>query len=368
MQHLKITPLSTLFFRNGKPFTMAEDSFAESSPLPPPSVIYGALRATWMAANGQPLDDANEKDKDKTLDLKVCWALPYSAGAWIFPCPLDCVGKMDESAKQIELAKPTASPIDYHSNSPLSAIPFYAKEVDAVDGLYVTHWEIEDYIKGSLAEKLDYKEHSSLFTTENKMGNMLADTSRSVEDGMLYQANMHRWATMFGDSTRHTELRVLLEGLDFKNGNEVNLIRLGGEAKIASLEVIEENLPDFSSSLRGEITQFKIYFGTPAIFKHGFLPEAFWDGKKGWKTEGSWHGHELAIEKVYGGRAIHFGGFDMKTNHPKPMHKAIPAGTVIHFRAKSPIEAGKLIEAFHQKSLSEIYPEQGFGFTLIAPI
>jgi len=46
---IEIKSFDTLFFRDGKPFTMSEDNWADGIFPPPPSVIYGALRAAYFA-------------------------------------------------------------------------------------------------------------------------------------------------------------------------------------------------------------------------------------------------------------------------------------------------------------------------------
>jgi len=46
---LRINPFDTFFFRDGKPFTMGDDSWADGIFPPSPSVIYGALRTAWIS-------------------------------------------------------------------------------------------------------------------------------------------------------------------------------------------------------------------------------------------------------------------------------------------------------------------------------
>ena len=46
---IQIDPLDTLFFRNGKPFTMGEETWADAVFPPYPSVVYGALRSAYFS-------------------------------------------------------------------------------------------------------------------------------------------------------------------------------------------------------------------------------------------------------------------------------------------------------------------------------
>ena len=48
---LLLNPTDTIFFRDGRPFNMGEDTYAQGIFPPPPSVLYGALRTAYMAAN-----------------------------------------------------------------------------------------------------------------------------------------------------------------------------------------------------------------------------------------------------------------------------------------------------------------------------
>lgn len=47
---IEIQALGTLFFRDGKPFTMGAETYAEGIFPPLPSTIYGALRTGHILA------------------------------------------------------------------------------------------------------------------------------------------------------------------------------------------------------------------------------------------------------------------------------------------------------------------------------
>ena len=67
---IEIEALDTLFFRDGKPFSMGEEVWADGVFPPSPSVIYGALRSAYFANNSNELDRANESD-DPTSNLEI---------------------------------------------------------------------------------------------------------------------------------------------------------------------------------------------------------------------------------------------------------------------------------------------------------
>jgi len=66
----KITPLDIVFFRDGKPFSWGEETWAGGIFPPYPSTIYGALRTMWFSENIQEFSKANT-EKDKTAKIEV---------------------------------------------------------------------------------------------------------------------------------------------------------------------------------------------------------------------------------------------------------------------------------------------------------
>lgn len=48
---IEMKPLDTLFFRDSKPFSRGEDTWADTIFPPYPSTVYGALRTAWFKQN-----------------------------------------------------------------------------------------------------------------------------------------------------------------------------------------------------------------------------------------------------------------------------------------------------------------------------
>ena len=98
---IKIRPLDTLFFRTGKPFTMGEDTWAESLFPPYPSTLYGAIRSFLIFQreglkafiNGKYKDDIGTPDKKGFLKIKG--PLLSKNSELFFPAPLD-LAKLEE--------------------------------------------------------------------------------------------------------------------------------------------------------------------------------------------------------------------------------------------------------------------------------
>ena len=115
--------------------------------------------------------------------------------------------------------------------------------------------------------------------------------------------------------------------------------------------------------LNAENPYFKLYFSTPVIFHNGILPKHFTD------NTGVLNGIELEIIAMFSGKPVYIGGFDMQKRQPKPMYKAMPAGTVFYCKAKSEnIDETTIFEAFQGKALSEENADQGFGIAYVGQL
>jgi len=145
-------------------------------------------------------------------------------------------------------------------------------------------------------------------------------------------------------------LAVGYSGIDISG----NLMRLGGEGKSVSVSVPAKE-PDVPKPEKCSDEYFKLYLATPAIFSDGWRPAPK-------KISGA----ELIAAVV--GKPLSIGGFDMKPKEgkrpgPKPMRRAVPAGSVYYYRGSfdSALE-------FHAKSISDYGSEQGYGIVYIGNV
>jgi hypothetical protein len=127
---IKVDPLDTLFFRDGKPFSMGSDSWANSVFPPYPSVFYGALRSTYFSEHIHELKMANTPG-DPTKNLKITGIYFLIQDEIYLPLPYDCVQEKDtsnESAFCLPLVSQgevkTSSPVHHYlkSKTPLKKI------------------------------------------------------------------------------------------------------------------------------------------------------------------------------------------------------------------------------------------------------
>ncbi|ETR70708.1 MAG: hypothetical protein OMM_03044 [Candidatus Magnetoglobus multicellularis str. Araruama] len=120
---------------------------------------------------------------------------------------------------------------------------------------------------------------------------------------------------------------------------KVQIGRLGGEGRMCHITALEAS-PIFSNTqlmiTRIQDTgRFKIVLLTPGFFENkGYYPD-FLSQNNSHFPEGEWEidGHKKKVQLVSMAvqRAKKIGGWNLATGVPKPMIKAVPAGTVYYF-------------------------------------
>lgn len=348
---LEIKAIDTLFFRNGTPFKKGEETWAGSVFPPYPSVFYGALRTVYFANHLDELNRANEEN-DPTAKLRLEGIYYKIYGSLYFPLPFDCVSVKDsKNDKAVKLnfnrkIFPGSFNLDYVLN--------YGQNVENIPGGIVSESIFTMYLNGNLQEcNIDKIDNYAI--SEYKIGIGMDKGFRSSKEGELYRLEWKRLTNM---------LFVLsFSGLDTSAFKERGMIKVGGEAKAAQYTKADEEIkvkpPDFSN---GE-NRFKVVLSTPAIFKNGWIPQ--WLDKN--TLQGIYNGVKVKLLTAAIGKPVYVGGFDIKKSLPKPMYRAVPAGSVYYFELLEGAMSGA-VSAFHEKSLSDIMSEQGFGISYVGKI
>lgn len=348
---IKIDPLDTIFFRDGKPFTMGDDTWADGMFPPYPSIIYGALRSTYFSYHLEELVKANE-DNDPTRNLKINGIYLLTEDDVYLPLPNDCVQKKDGE-------KDLVSILSIHelntvkSSCPTQYVLKSIEEVENIDGGLININSLKEYLectKNSFSSILKLVDR---VLYEPKVSIGINKKTSTAEEGKIYRADMRRLENKEGKSL---SLIIEFEGLDLP---ERGMMKLGGEGKAVSYQQFESINLSFDNS-RSDEKRLKLYLSTPAIFKNGWLPE--WINEK--TLSGKYKGLKLKLLTASIGKPIHIGGFDMKTRMPKAMRKAVPAGSVYYFEVKEG-DFQKAFEIFNQTAISDFNPEQGFGISYV---
>ena len=324
--NVRIEALDTLFFRNGKPFTMGQDNSIESYVYPPsPSVLYGALRSSFITQNIEAKTLESLIEETESLKLKNIYIKQYKNGLYsksLYPLPKDLVVpeyiKPKRKNNRLSVVGLKEAFVEFSNTENISPLlsPLGVEKTQE-GNFYISDNQLESYFDGK-SEGLTAFDLSKYLSQEVKTGIAIRSDTGIVNDGMLYKVSMIRPSviTPKGDLI---ELSICIEGQGIKGFECNSLGQLGGERKAVSF--LDEVAIDLESA---DITEdeFKIYLATPAIFEAGWYPKTFLNS------------FNLEITSAAIGKPVHIGGWDVKLGKPKPMLKAVDAGAVYYLRAK----------------------------------
>ncbi|SET12912.1 type III-B CRISPR module-associated protein Cmr3 [Anaerobranca gottschalkii] len=355
----EVEALDTLFFRDARPFTKSEENWAQTIFPPSPSVFYGALRTLFFAENVNQFNLAGN-DNDPTKELKITGIYLAQGNTSFFPAPLDCIQKKFSRGQNYNqenkgfLLDLYENPIG-QSSCPLKYILMHKGQGKAkeIEGGYLDEEELFKYLRKE-DESFNFYHLKGFLYSEPKIGIGISKNWGTSQEEMLYRTEMIR--------TNNLSFVLRTSGLKLP---EQGVLRLGGEGKTAYFKKTS-NIDTSILNLDKQEMMFKIYFATPAIFEKGWLPR--WIEKDDDNCYfGSYKGLRIRLLAAALGRYQSIGGFDMKKGKPKPMYRAVPAGSVYYFK----LEEGTLEDAvklFHDQRVSDYYQEQGFGWSFVGRV
>jgi CRISPR-associated protein Cmr3 len=337
--NIEITAFDTVFFKDGKPFTMGEDTWASGIFPPPPSVFYGMIRTAYAAQNNISLVDIVEETKNLKISSILLKYDYKDESHLLFPYPTDLFQPKEKEHEEIKLMKLKANNIISNISAekyPYVLSPETNKKVeDNFEKAFLDKDSFEQNYLQAKDDDIQIKKNSDIIEIESKTGISKNNYSNQTDEGKLYRVGMIRPKVKFLIEFSNLELQ--------KEG----FFKIGAESKAAYYKTISENVIKFPE-IKNEY--LKIYLATPAIFKNGSIPEFI--------ANGQYDSVDFELLTMAIGKPKFIGGFDMKENKPKPMKKAVPAGSVYYLRCD---KAKELATKLHSKSISEVNPEQGFG-------
>lgn len=351
---IKVEPLDTLFFRDGKPFTMGDDNWANGMLLPQPSVIYGALRSAYFSNHIADLNKAANTKDDPTRNLRIrcIYLFDKTKNIFYLPLPNDCVQKKIDSKENKTHILSIFKLEKIKSSCPSEYAPKGKEEVENINSAMINLELLQKYLECS-EKTFSFLKMSDKIVIEAKLGIGINKKIGTSEDGKLYRIGM----------SRMDDMNLIIE-FDGMNLPENGLMKLGGEGKAVHYEEFSYQKPDVSISIDERIDKrFKLYLSTPAIFKSGWIPEWLDNKDKIYET----NNFKIKLLTVAIGKPISIGGFDIKNNKPKPMLKAVPAGSIYYFEILNG-EFKKVYEEFNNRAISEYYQEQGYGVCFVGRI
>lgn len=365
---LRLEALDTVFFRGGNPFNKSGDNWVHSVFPPAPSVFYGALRSTYFSGNVPQIAKANKED-DPTKNLKIKGIFMQTETAVYFPMPLDLVKYKDNEEKVISLVLKENMLISNCTTEMILWPPADMIVENIEDGL-LDDISFAGYLSGK-GQEFPYRKLSEFITDEPKIGIGLDSITGTAKDELLYRTGMIRPEASYlagkgASKLRTRKLKILLdyEGLSLPCRG---LMKAGGENKAMVYEHCEdERIQELTnidwSGVKGK--RFKVYLATPAKFANGWVP--------GWidevKLTGTYKGTLLKLLTAAVGKYIPIGGFDMKEKRPKPMYRAVPAGSVYYFEILDDSDLVEVMNKFHYTNISDFDSQQGFGLAFAGGI
>jgi len=346
----------TLFFRDGKPFSMGEDTWAVGMFPPSPSVISGALRTGYFAHHIERLSDA-ATGADPTAQLCVtgiCYKL-VPDNNYYYPAPLDIAEPIDKSVKlkrqeannkrySVELqdlffrkngcstSMGSTYGMVYSASGRLETIENGLVETNELTG-YLCSGRLRSAVKLS-----DYLCHEAKvgIGRDNKTGT-------SSDTGQLYRVEMRRPVSVGGK----TRLAIVVR-FNHLQLPDNGVLRFGAEGKCVSYTAGTMPEIDISELEQSESNRFKLYLSTPAVFDRGW--------KASWMETGDYHGLQFSLLGASIGKPLSLGGFNLKERWPKQMRRAVPAGSVYYFELKKGQlrdHFAEMKDAFHGKMLAD---------------
>lgn len=384
----KLVPDDVLFFRDGKPSTRGADHYLRSLFPPYPSTLYGAVRtrrlldegvdlaglreSTWTGRLGKKLvDELGEWGRFGTFELRGPWLVrdeepllpaPYDLGVLIAKDELgDEGGRQAEAPRAEKVVRYLPSPSKGSGgwSHPLALMRPFTTEGpweggpgteprSAVDW-FLKPAGLETWRCGGIPEPGHVIHFRELWLDEARTGLGLETGQRYAENGQLYTFGFIRLAP-------GVSLGFEAKGTDLKAGGRV---RLGGEGRTAALEA-GPAFPELGASLPAGNGCVTVSFATPALSEGGGYPPGFRTG---------------AVHALMGERRLRLvaaavrgfvtvGGWDVAKGFPKPLRRALPAGSVFLFEPEdgaTPLDFdGKCFSDFQ----NDRFALQGFGLAV----
>ncbi|MBN1830356.1 MAG: type III-B CRISPR module-associated protein Cmr3 [Deltaproteobacteria bacterium] len=371
---IHIEPLDVLLFRDSRPFDAGEQARATGI-FPPTGLPFaGALRSRIIKKQGIAFSDYKDKENKKGWDLvgspddfgPLSFAGPFltlGRNHARYPIPRDLVKTKEghlERLKLVECAKDSGA-----SSPPCLSCHLVSgggETNEAEDG-YLDDVEFMHYLKNDVTPKM---QGEAVAVNEPRVG-IGRNAAGTAEKGLIYTAVYTRLVK----KDKNKERAAFLFRMQSENGGEEALlgekgiISLGGEARSAYFSVLkEEEAPSlFSEKTKNELlgkltgkSKFKLCLLTPAVFKKGWLPDGIdeqgeEDNKSYFFSLGDGVKARLVAAAV--GKRREIGGWNLAARGPRPLKRAVPAGSVYFFQTAKALtkeQANVLMDTFHLKT------------------
>lgn len=344
----EIEPVDNFFFRGPAPFEAGGETTVTHTMFPPlPSTYAGAFRPLLKHGEGS------------AKGLKVGWNGIISDNEFCFPMPEDLYmaeqngeGLWELKGKTISAKRMSNYPLDYMISAGREAAHKPAKDIVP----YIRESAMRAYLEGGM-EHLTCMDMNEKLLLEPRIGIEIDKKSKASKD-------QHIYSTLCIRPEKGIKLAADIQGDLVSEGA---VVRFGGEGKSASVKKTACQL-DIKAGL-GNSQYFKLYLGTPAVFRNGWIPG--WINKESFIGYFSFRNKAVKVKLISAsvGRAVPWGGFGYfktdekkeKEYRPRELRFAVPAGSVYYFKLiKGTYEDAQKL--FHNRCVSDYRDGMGFDY------
>ena len=357
----RISPIDPIISRDAR-------QFGAGSPMHPlnwltNSLISGSVRTVlWKMSE----DPNNKNTLDNLKKVAVNGVFPVLNNKIYFPKPLDIV----KSSTNIYQVKPRNFAQDTGANMPLNGLipAFPDSEEDFKPEKLNAFWSRDLIVKwlnyGKNNFYLDEKETLSAPGHDERVHAAINPKAGVSKDGDLFSTTgldfVHKENENFFS---HEQISVDIES---DNLPERFIASIGGERRLAEFLRNDEDkiLWEYPQELLISSNKIRLVLATPAIFSKGWLPD--------WIDENNLTGiipntnTKLKLISAVVDRWLPISGWSYERGNtgPKPIRRAVPAGSVYFFEI---IEGNLDAEKIWLKSIctDEQNINDGFGLVLI---
>jgi CRISPR-associated protein Cmr3 len=319
---------------------MGEETWAESSLIPNPSVLWGALFTTMLhegILTKDLLDELEIKDLLDELVIKDIFLYQKSPVKKLIPAPLDIYF---EKGKKHLISEDYQ---DIMESGVISSLPEQLKSLvlpdtktknaESRDFCFID-WDsfTNNYPKQD--NKSNISQSTDIALKSPKIGIGRSNDTLTAQDSQLYRIDMSEFK-------KEWKIAVVFEApIGFP---ESGVLRLGGEGKTAKFNSITTDWANIDSPSTVTDALIKVYFQTPAFFDSG-------NGIEEISRIPDIHLLSASI-----GKPMPIGGYDMAQKMPKPMRKAVPPGSVYVIKGDINKVRSEISKFFHKDDLSRGY-------------
>jgi len=358
-----LTPFDTLFFRDHRPFEAGVQKYSQTL-FPTPMTFMGALSQAYFDKTGRDKNAFFDKKPDEQLgnyDETLSCEKGHSyaiRGVFILqdqaifiPVPANFLAQKTYIYKIQQIFPDKKNQLQLPQN-----------DFEYRQG-YIRIEEFIDYV-----DEVELDEFQGPFQEEKRVGIGIDKQTNSTEEGALYFTTHQRF---FQKNNIKSSFMVCYQTSDGNELNMVGALRLGGENRLVYTDNskikynVDQTLNNFIKKTKEKLVKdwqggtfrFLVYLLTPAIFKKGWQPQA-WP----WKDRAELIAACVPKPDWVSGFKIEKG----RGGSPRPLYKAAPAGSVYFFETQDKALITELLDNYILgKSVSEIYPQAGFGMTLL---